>query len=196
MIPVFPALFICWMYALSKPLSKRCLTLIAIGNRSMGDDGIGLLVVESIKKQLPDDIDVQIWENMDALSVTAELLEIQTAIVIVDCADMGLNAGESKWFKQSECVLSQHLNLISTHGFGFAEALALAETLGFKQKLFFFAIQPSDISFDSAFNNEISEALKNNIAAMCKSLLLELSKLLELAKLLELSELEQLKRKQ
>ncbi len=188
MIPVFPALFICWMYILpkplNKPLSKPYLTLIAIGNRSMGDDGIGLIVVESIKKQLSDDIDVQIWENMDALSVTAELLEIQTpTIVIVDCADMGLNAGESMWFKQSECALDKHLNLISTHGFGFADALALAETLGFKQQLFFFAIQPSDTSFDSAFNNEISETLKNNTAAMCKSLLLELYELLELKQL-------------
>ncbi len=177
MTPVFPALFICWTFALSNASDKQRLTLVAIGNRNMGDDEIGLVLVEAIKKQLSTDIDVLIWENMDALSVSAELLEIQTPIIIVDCADMGLKCGEFRWLKQSECTLTKHLNLISTHGFGFAEALALAETLGFKQDLFFFAIQPSDISLNAGFKSEISIVLNDNIETMTQSLLSELDQL-------------------
>lgn len=154
-------------------MSKRNVTLIAVGNRNMGDDGIALTIVESIKEQLPDDIEVQIWEGKDALSVAAELLEIHTPIVVVDCADMALKGGEFKWFKQSECSLQQHLNLISTHGFGFADALALAEALGFKQDLFFFAIQPVEINFEHG----ISEILQKNQVAIRNSLLAQLEQL-------------------
>ena len=177
MTPVFPVLCICWMYALfkelSKPLSKRSITLIAIGNRNRGDDGIGLFIVEAIKDQLSPDIDVQIWEDKDALSVAAELLEIKTPIVIVDCADMGIKGGDFRWFKQSECSFEQHLNTISTHGFGFADALALAETLGFEQDLSFFAIQPIQLDFEHG----ISDVLEKNRDTMSKSLLAQLDKL-------------------
>jgi len=165
------------MYALSKTLSKTLsksdITLIAIGNRTMGDDGIGLALVEKIKDQLPDNVDVQIWESKDALSVVAELLEICTPIVVVDCADMGLEGGAYRWFKQSECSLEQHHNVISTHGFGFSDALALAETLGFKQDLYFFAIQAIQIDFEQGLN----EILRKNMDVMSKSLLAELDKL-------------------
>ena len=156
-------------------LSKKSITLIAVGNRNRGDDGIGLAIVESIKGRLSADIAVQIWESKDALSVAAELLEIHTPIVVVDCADMGIKGGDFRWFKQSECTIQQHLNLISTHGFGFADALALAETLGFEQDLFFFAIQPLQIDFEL----ELSDVLTKNIDTMSESLLVHLEQLRE-----------------
>lgn len=170
MTPVFPVRFICWMFN----LSKSRITLVALGNQNMGDDGIGIVIVQRIRNELDNNIDVQIWESRDALTVASELLEIETPIVIVDCADMGINGGDYKWFKQSECSLAQHHNVISTHGFGFADALALAETLGFKQKLYFFAVQPVQIDF----KHEMSDILKKNISTMSKSLLTNLDKLL------------------
>jgi len=139
----------------------------------MGDDGIALYLLDAIKEQLSDDIAVQLWEDQDALSVAAELLDIQTAIVIVDCADMGKKGGDCRWFKQSECHLGQHLNLLSSHGFGFADALALAETLGFNQPLFFFAIQPEQIDF----NSEISSTLQQQKDFIACSLLAQVHEL-------------------
>ena len=43
-----------------------------------GNTGIGLALVETITDQLPANVDVQIWESQDDLSVVAELLEICT----------------------------------------------------------------------------------------------------------------------
>jgi len=143
------------------------ITLIAIGNRAMGDDGIALVLVESIREQITEDINVQIWESKDALSVASELLEVKTPIIIVDCADMGLSGGTFRWFRQSECQLGQHQNVISTHGFGFSDALALAEQLGFSQDIYFFAIQAESIKFEG----EISQVLKDNIPLMTNSLI-------------------------
>lgn len=172
MTPVFLALCICWMYALFDELSNTTISLIAIGNRNMADDGIGIVIVEAIQEQLSDDIDVQFWEDSDALSVSAELLGIHNPVVIVDCADMALESGDYKWFKQSECSLKQHLNLLSTHGLGFADALALAQVLGFKQDLYFFAIQPEKIDFAHG----ISEVLEKRKVAISHALFTQLEK--------------------
>jgi len=154
-------------------LSKTLITLVAIGNQNVADDGIGLYLLETIQDKLSDDIDVRFWKNKDALSITAELLEIKTPIVIVDCADMGLKGGEFRWFEQSECQLAQQTDIISTHSFGFSDALALAETLGFKQAVFFFAIQPMQLEV----KNEISPFLVANKTEYEKSLLTQLEKL-------------------
>jgi hydrogenase maturation protease len=139
----------------------------------MGDDGIALCLLETIKDELSDTIEIQLWENKDALSITAELLEIKNPIVIVDCADMGLKGGDCRWFNQSECNLEQHLNVLSTHGFGFSEALALAEALGFEQSLFFFAIQPEQLDFGS----DISSTLKKKKASIAQTLLMQVQQL-------------------
>lgn len=146
---------------------RRVITLAGVGNRGMADDGIGLVILESLLDKLTDDIDVKFWEHNDALSIAAELLEIQTPIVIIDCADMGLQGGAFRWFKRSECQLSDDLQTLSTHGFGFADALALADALGFEQHIFFFAIQP--VKFE--FNSKISPVLEKKTALMADSLL-------------------------
>ena len=172
MIPVFPVLCICWMLH----LSKTRITLIAVGNRNMGDDGIGPVLLEEIKTQLSDNIDIHFWESKDALSVAAELLEIHNPIVIIDCADMGLNGGDFKWFDRSQCLLENHFELLSTHGFGFAEALTLVEQLGFKQDLYFFAIQPVVIDFAQP----ISSGLYNKIPSLANELLKQLNQLCDL----------------
>lgn len=155
-------------------MSETLLTLAGIGNRLVGDDGIALYLLENIESQLPDGIDVRLWEDLDALSIAAELMTIQTPLIIVDCADMGLNGGAYRWFKASECNLAQQLNSLSTHGFGFADALALARTLGFMQSLFFFAIQPEQFNL----NEPISAALRNRKMSMSHSLLQHLQQLM------------------
>jgi len=172
MIPVFPALYTCWMYDLCKP-AQSVITIVALGNINMGDDVIGIVLVESIKQKLSNDIDVQFWHTKDALTMASELLEMSTPIVIVDCADMGIGAGEFRCYEQSQCLLSQHDNSVSTHGFGFSDALALAKVLGFKQDLFFFTVQALQI----LPGNKISKVLENNIDMLSSALLAYIQKI-------------------
>lgn len=148
-------------------MSNACITVVGIGNRTMGDDGIALSLLDTIKDELPAEIDIQFWENKDALSITAELMAIQMPVVIVDCADMGLSGGEYRWFKETECYLEKHSHSLSTHGVGFADALALAQTLGFMQSLFFFTVQP--VKLDCSL--ELSITLQNKKPSMADSLL-------------------------
>ena len=139
----------------------------------MGDDGIGIVLLERINEQLSDRINVLFWENKDSLYIAAELLDIHNPIIIIDCADMGLSGGDYKWFSQSECQLENHFELLSTHGFGFSEALALVKELGFSEDLYFFAIQPVHIDFDYS----ISRQLQNKIPSLADELLKQLQHL-------------------
>lgn len=156
MTPVFPVPFTCWMSI----LSDKNVTLIGIGNRYAGDDGIAPTLLESICSGLSEHIELQLWEDKDALSISADLLDIHTPVIIVDCADMGLEAGAYRWFKASECQLSQHMESVSTHGFGFSDALQLAQTLGFEQPLYFFAIQPEQMEPGESLSPALQKNLK------------------------------------
>ena len=105
-----------------------------------------------------------LWEDKDALSVASELLEINTPILIVDCADMGLCAGDYRCFNVEEVQLVGHMQAISTHGLGFTEALQLAQTLGFEQPLSVFAVQPEQLEQGLSLS-PVLEQKKNQLAA-------------------------------
>lgn len=86
---------------------------------------------------------------------------------------MGLTGGDFRWFNHSECQLTNHFELLSTHDFGFAEAFALVKELGFNQDLYFFAIQPVQI----AVNQPISNRLQNKIPILTNALLNHMNQL-------------------
>jgi len=158
-------------------ISEKVITLAAIGHPYMGDDAIAVELVEAISGQLSDDIELCVWANKDVLSIAAELLEMRTAIVLVDCANMGIAAGEYRWFELSECLLAQQQGLISTHAYGFADALALAQTLGFKQPLYIFAIQAEQYADELLARPGLSQTLKDKKVVYCHALLARLDTL-------------------
>lgn len=119
------------------------LTVAGVGSHLRGDDAVGLRLVE----RLPDCGQVArvLWEDADALSLTHELLGLDGPALIVDCADMGLPPGEFRVFDETAVRLVTRADTVSTHGFGLADALALARELGFGQAVTFFGVQPQQL---------------------------------------------------
>ncbi len=103
--------------------------VIAAGNAFYGDDGVGAAVLEEIRKGdiLPgvDLIDIQ----TDALALLDHLVPGEKTI-IVDAARMGLAPGEVAAFRPEEVTLRIRGDHLSVHGFGLAEAFAMARGLG------------------------------------------------------------------
>ena len=123
-------------------LSEPQLVLAGLGNRFMSDDAIGLLLIESLREDWPEKVQLCLWESPDPLNIALALLEIKHPLVLSDCADMGLCPGEFQWFNERQCRWCSPSSLVSTHGIGFEEGLQLARTLGFEEELYFFGIQP------------------------------------------------------
>ena len=123
------------------------LAVAGVGNRWARDDAIGLYLVEAlVERQTDAGIEILYWENADALTLTHDLLGLRTPVLIVDCADMGLAAGCWQRLSPQTARLRVHTDALSTHGLGVAEALSLAESLGFDKQVEVFGIQPFDVS--------------------------------------------------
>ena len=122
-------------------------SVVGIGSRAGRDDGVGLALVERLERngRFPE-LSFLLWENADAATVAYNLLELETPVLLVDCADMGLAPGECRMFDERNVSLSLRTDSVSTHGLGLAEALTLARSLGFEQDAHVFGVQPFDLN--------------------------------------------------
>ncbi len=118
--------------------------VIGVGSRACADDAIGLRLVEALRARggAPR---VALWEDNDALDVASGLLELDAPAVLVDCADMGLPPGSWRAFDAEDARLAEAEAAASTHGFGLADALALARALGYAHPVRVFGVQPFEV---------------------------------------------------
>ena len=119
----------------------RSLLVAGIGSPAAGDDAIGLELVSRLEV-VDAAIEVQQWQDADALTLAHNLLEFECPILLVDCADMGLPPGEGRLFRSNEVRLRINGDAISVHGFGLGDALDLVEALGHEMPIWIFGIQP------------------------------------------------------
>lgn len=123
------------------------LVLIGVGSRAARDDAIGLHLVESVAAQAPaPTLTPLLWEDADALTLACELLELGQPVLIVDCADMRLEPGAWRLIHPKQDRLRLAWDSVSTHGLGIAEALEIAESLGFSHVVHLFGVQPFDLT--------------------------------------------------
>lgn len=143
------------------------LTVAGLGSRVRGDDAVGLHLVA----QLADNAATRrvLWEDADALSLAHELLGLHGPVLIVDCADMGLEPGEFRIFDEATARVVTRADTVSTHGFGLADALALARELGFGQTVTFFGIQPQRLDVTGELSAAVSARLDGLRAGLART---------------------------
>ncbi|MCZ7581889.1 MAG: hydrogenase maturation protease [Deltaproteobacteria bacterium] len=123
------------------------LTVAGIGCRASGDDGIGIALVEGLPDPGPGgDVELVVWENADALTLVAELLERHGPVIVADCSDMKAPPGTWRFFDTASAVLRVSPRNLSSHGLGAAEALAMARDLGFTWPVYVFGVQPYGVA--------------------------------------------------
>lgn len=148
------------------------LTVIGIGTRNACDDAIGLKLVESLAQRLPGKgVSFHLVEQTDAMNLAHDLMELRMPVLIVDCADMGLEPGDCRCFDGRSAVLKGHTHSVSTHGLGMAEALALATNLGFDQAVTVFGIQPFDLSPTSCLSPSMQARFPGLLDALAGSVI-------------------------
>jgi len=98
--------------------------VIGCGNRDRGDDGAGVMVVERLQ-QLRVQAEICTGESL----ALVEAWSRSDDVVIVDTVVTGAPAGKV-WLWNARSVRIQGSASTSTHGFGVAEAIALARILG------------------------------------------------------------------
>ena len=106
--------------------------VVCVGVRERGDDGVGPLVADEIRRTHPE-VDVrECRDPFDLLDVVADagtVVVVDAARVVDDRAGSTAVPGSVHIVADSDQARTS-LGFASTHGFGPAEVLALADSLG------------------------------------------------------------------
>jgi len=142
--------------------------ILGLGNVLRGDDGVATAVISTLQSQsLPDGVDL-VDGGTAGLEIVLLLKEYRR-VIVVDAAEMGLEAGEWRVFEGSSSIIPSNPSCMNgtLHGAGFAEALALAEALGtLPEELLVFGVQPERVDW----GEELSERVKTAVPSLCQEI--------------------------
>lgn len=118
----------------------RPLRVIGIGS-PFGDDTVGWQAVERLRKETDIFPHGTEWHTLDRPgSALIPLLENSKAVVLIDAMQSGLPHGTVQRLQLSELLMQAQPP--SSHSFGVAESLAMAEALnGLPEKLLLYGVE-------------------------------------------------------
>ena len=133
--------------------------IFAVGNSFFGDDGVGSVVLNRIGEEnlFPG---AETWDaHTDALSLIDRFVPGELNVVI-DAAEMGLQPGQVVGFGPDEVKMKIRSDHLSMHGFGLAEAFALAEQLGtMPEQMLIIGVEPERIEINCGLSPAVAEAV-------------------------------------
>jgi hydrogenase maturation protease len=141
--------------------------VVGLGNPLRGDDGIGPRVVEQLRQHgLPVEV-----EALDAGAAGLDLLYWLTEpravgeagpqwVIIVDAAEVGLEAGQFARFTPEQVELKGAAEGAGSHEAGLAEVLALARALERPlPEIVIFGVQPGSLEWGTGLTAEVEAAV-------------------------------------
>ncbi len=133
--------------------------ILGLGNPLLGDEGIGVQVVEELKGlELPDG--VAVVEGGTAGVGLVGLMEGYQRVIIVDAADLGHPPGHIVRFTPSEAQFKTAETPLSLHQIRLGEVLALAEALEVAPaELIIIGIQPNRVEMGAGLSPEVEGAI-------------------------------------
>ncbi len=133
--------------------------IIGFGNPLLGDEGIGVRVVEELKGlELPDGVTV-VDGGTAGLGLLG-LMEGHQRVIIVDAADMGQPLGQVVRFTPSEAWFKAAEAPLSLHQIGLGEVLALSEALEVAPaELVILGVQPGRLEVGAELSPEVEGAI-------------------------------------
>jgi hydrogenase maturation protease len=132
--------------------------VIGVGNTLRGDDGVGVRVAQELAGgPLPEGVAV-IDGGTGGLDLLFELEQAER-VILIDAAEMGCEPGEVRVFPGEHVADAPGVRFSSTHGFGVAEVLALARSLGLEVEVTVVGIQPVEVTY----RDGLSETLASRV---------------------------------
>ena len=122
---------------------SRSIKIIAVGNPLRGDDGIGPAVLEMLRgMELPDNVGL-VNAGSDPLDAIGHIMDADKA-VIIDAAGMNREPGFIAVLGPENLRAVSNSTPVSTHIYGLAEGIELAQAVGFKTEIRIIGIQPEN----------------------------------------------------
>jgi len=148
---------------------RRGTLIIGIGNPDRGDDGAGRAAVARLKTRLPKDIRVTESDG-DATALLARFSEADD-VILIDAAMSGAVPGTLGRFDAHEAPLPAARSGMSTHGFGLAEAIELARTLGqLPKRCVVYAIEGRSFAIGDRLSPDVEAGVEAAVARILDTL--------------------------
>ena len=132
--------------------------IISLGNILRGDDGIGPAILQELRdSNLGMDFEL-LDAGADAFFVLEYLIQ-KEPLLIIDCAQMGKEAGDFVIFPVEKSNFETLSSAISIHGFSFAEIYKMALSLGDVAPCTIIGIEPKSINFNEGLSDEVRRSI-------------------------------------
>ena len=136
--------------------------VVAFGNPAAGDDAVGLIAVSWARKQLEALSDVEVIEGGPGIRAL-DLLEGAEAVVAVDAVHLPADHRQPGRLVRAAATaegLGEELaTAFSSHGFGLADAVALANALGSDTRVVFVGVEAADVTMGRPLSAPVAAAL-------------------------------------
>ena len=141
---------------------SRKIAVIGIGNTLRRDDGIGIVILESLLKFYKrEEVD---YLNFGIASFDLiHRMQNYNAVLLIDGVRAGLSAGEVKIFELQDIEYNPDKISTSTHELDLKDIFEFSKSLGLKTKVYVAGIQVDDISYQEGLSNILKDR-KEDIA--------------------------------
>ncbi|MGJ0510463.1 MAG: hydrogenase maturation protease [Methylocystis sp.] len=146
--------------------------VIGVGNPTRGDDGAGRAVARRISQRNLSN--VRVVETEGEATALLSLIESEQAVYLIDACVSGAAAGSVRRIDVTQTDLPEAAYGLSSHGFGLAEALALAKTLRrLPRHCIVYAIEAARFDMGAP----LSEPVGRSVDAVASMLIKEIARL-------------------
>ncbi len=146
---------------------KKETIVLGLGNPLMGDEGIGIELIEMLQSASGDFPESDFVDAGTGGMSLLHLISGRRKAIIIDCALMGQTPGAIKQFTPNEVETVKQLAHVSLHEVDIIKVIDLARQLGdCPEKIIFFGIEPETVSQQMELSDILTGRLAQYIEAI------------------------------
>jgi len=152
---------------------QKTVSIIGLGNSLMGDDSVGLYIIEYLRERYtalikpiaePLNLNVKLIDASHDPMLAGAIIAEGNPVILIDAAEMNLSPGEYRLLKISDIKNKIDLRAVSTHGFNISQVLDMAIAFGYSRIVRIFAIQLGSIKYGDTISKNVLSKLSEIIA--------------------------------
>ncbi|MCS7259027.1 MAG: hydrogenase 3 maturation endopeptidase HyCI [candidate division WOR-3 bacterium] len=147
------------------------IVVLGIGNRLRGDDGIGSIVAQELKKYESDNLIVYDCETTPENYIDKVISNNPDWVIFIDACNFNAPVGSFRLFEEKE-VSKLSGAFVSTHTLPLTVSVALIKTNLPHTRISLLGIQPERLNFSMTLSNKLRQS-KNEIINFLLKLLKE-----------------------
>ncbi len=150
---------------------KTEVTIIGFGNKYRSDDGIGIRVIEELKK-LDSFKEVEVIDGGTSGTDLLFLAKECKKIIIIDAIDIGKDAGQVVCIKASDIeeFIKGDYKSLSLHDLNLCDVLKIIRELKIDTEILIIGVKPENIGFGESLTPEIEKKIPGIITRIKKEI--------------------------